>query len=320
MRTPLSIGLLGPMVLAGQLAFVTPPRGAEAGAGDLAWTEDGTRLVVGNRWVLDPERGAWAELPRPSFEPAKVSVSPGGRRLVAADAERFAEGPVEGPLGEPVPIPQWAGTESGREDSPGRADLDVVLFWLDEERIFVQQTDRLARVDPECRIWEVGKKAWAAAPGCVTGDFNAVWAVERGPRGWIAVDSAGEGHPGVNLARYDAQRGQQPQAGAPEFDLYPFGPLFVQFRADGSGVLLSTPCVLERKEPRPCEEPQGAWRVYSWAPGASGVKLEHEGLPEGVMPSPDGQRLAWAAGSKVCVGRDLSAAVCLALPAPAGQR
>lgn len=284
-----------------------------AGAQELAWTPDGTRLLVERRWVLDPAREAWTELPRPFPEPELVAVSPSGRRLAAAGAGRLAAGPIEGPLGEPVPVPVWAPEEPS---GPRREELDLelALFWLDEERLFVQQTERLARVEPQCRIWETGPEAWRPAPSCVAGDFYQVWAIERGPRGWIAVYTAGEGHPGMMLARYDADQGQRPLPEAPELDLYPFGPLRVQFRADGSGVLLATPCVLERKEPRPCEEPHGGWRVYSWAPGSGAPRLEREGLTEGALPSPDGQHLAWASGGRVCVSRPGAPEACLPLP------
>ena len=67
----------------------------------------------------------------------------------------------------------------------------------------------------------------------------------------MAVHSAGEGHPGLRLVRFTPAAGTTPLPGA-DLDLYPFGPVWVSWLADGQRAALVSPCALGQRD-RPCE-------------------------------------------------------------------
>jgi hypothetical protein len=307
MRQAWLVGILA--LLAGR-AWAEPP---------LRWIHRGQHLVVDDKWILDPERGAltparYPEAPRERW----FAGSPSGEREAMFTGSEtggtFRVGPAGGPLGAAVKLPRLLSRARAPDGSRWTA------FWASERVMVLREASSPHQQEVACRAFDVLTRRWSPA-ACPEGDFNVVWRIDPGPDGWLAVYSAGEGHPGVLFARYDVKRGQG-KAGGPEVDEYPFGPVEAVFTLDGRQLLLATPCRLERKEPRPCEEvpeENALWRLYAWSFADGTLVLRREGLPADVVPSPTGQRFAWREPGRVCVaplqGRAADAR-CHPLPKP----
>jgi hypothetical protein len=136
-----------------------------------------------------------------------------------------------------------------------------------------------------------------------------------GVQGWLALFSAGEGVPGMDLERYSPD-GEGHEAEALSFNLYPDGLMNAQFATDAVRLHLATPCILERSQPPPCEEVEvnAPWHLYSWpGPGGRLVSQRHD-LPPYSMPHPSGSRWAWPEAGRICIEGTSSPAACFPLP------
>ncbi len=282
----------------------------------LRWIDRGARLVVDDRWVLDPESGAFTPARYPEGpSPTLFARSPSGEReavLLGEDSVTFRHGPAGGPFGAEVKVPRLL----SRKRAPDGTRR--IAFWVSERVLVIREASAPHEEAFACRAYDVVTRGWSPA-ACPEGDFNLVWNVEPGPNGWLAIHSAGEGHPGVLFARYDVKRGQGKPEG-PSIDEYPSGPVEATFTQDGKGLLLATPCLLERQEPRPCEDltdDKAPWRIYAWTFAERKLVLLREGLPEPIVPSPKGHLFAWPEPSRVCVAPLLDKAAeprCFPLP------
>lgn len=288
---------MGKAWLVGIMALLA---GRAAAQPTIRWIHRGTHLVVDDRWVLDPESGTFTPTRYPATgAPRTFAVSPSGEleaMLTGSEASTFRHGPAGGPLGPELRVPRLLSATRAPDG------VQRLAFWASERVLVFREASTPHQEEVACRAFDVVTRRWSPA-ACPMGDFNVVWRVEPGPGGWLAISSAGEGHPGVLFARYDVKRGQGKSAG-PSIDEYPFGPVDATFTLDGKGLLLATPCLLEREEPRPCEdlpEQNAPWRIYAWSFTEKKLVLRRDDLPETLLPSPRGHLFAWSEKARVCV-------------------
>ena len=298
------------------------PALAKGGLGlshELRWFPDGSRLVVDERWLLDPERRRFSRLGcAPAGEPpvkdcqsVSVAVSRDGASIAVVANDWVATGPPEGPLGAKVLLPDWLGL-SATDKEYQRTNA----FWVSRETLLVQETDKREPLKPQCRLLEVETGRWRAPPGgCLESGLQYLGLVEPGPGNWIAIYSSGEGANDLTLSRYDPQTGQAKDAG-PDLTTEPPGALSARFRPDGSRVDIIAQCPLGPRRP-PCfdrREP-ARWRLYSWPLRGGPLTLERRDLPPGAEADPRKDRFAWTRGNTVCVGDYRKRnAPCLPLP------
>ncbi|WNG18333.1 hypothetical protein [Cystobacter fuscus] len=290
--------------------LVAPTPSPSESLAELRWVLGGSRLLVDNQWLLDPEGGGYTALPYTTSRPVEgggteqlgISLSRGGARIVVWDSRQFSFGPVDsaprGPFSLP-PLPQ---------DAPRQARL---LFWDDQEQLWLYQHRLEAEASPTCDVFDSATGAWRPAGGCPEGDFVELTQVDPGPDQWMTLFSEAEGMRSVRLTHSGAA--------VLGFEFSPPGDVQTQFSRDGTRLELTTPCALEQEE-RPCRdvEDETPWRRYSWRLQERRLVLEQEGLPPHVTPSPEGGRLAWPEPGRVCIGEAarIGAARCHALPTP----
>lgn len=267
------------------------------------WSEDGETLIVGGAWALEVKTGAWRRLALGSGV-ALVAIGPAGRLA------RFAGSELRVPGEAPRALGRWVQAEG---------EVQTTGFFLDADHLYVHQTAPMAG-EAACRILALSSGALETPAACVEGDFAAVHHLQPGTGQRLAVYSAGEGHPGVRLVRYDPSVGQAPLP-APPLDLYPSGPLEVTFDVQGGVAFLVTPCRLDAGAERPCLElPDDApWRVWPLdvESGELGASLGE--VPEGAVVDPIGARVAYVREGKLCV-RSLAGGDVTCHEAPAGPR
>jgi hypothetical protein len=233
---------------------------------------------------MDVATGAFVPLPGAGA----LLMSPGGRMA------RLGEGRLRVlPKTTVHALPNWLG-----EGEPPSTSA----FWYDERAVYVHQV-RPHGGDSACRLVDAESGATRAVPeGCVRADFHHLYGFERGPGQLLAVYSAGEGHPGVQIVRFGPKQPQK--EAAPAVDLYPFGPLTVFFRGDAAAVYLRSPCRLDAAKARPCvgvpEDAPQRWFRQALPSG----RIEPQAVsPAGAVPSPDGAWLAFQRGRETCVAR-----------------
>lgn len=251
----------------------------------IQWTPDARAVIVDDRFVHTVDAGAWRPL---DAGRAPVIAAPGGAlaRLEPGRAILLADPP------RPLPFGRFV----------DGAEAHTAGFWLDEARIYLHQTDPTAGA-AACRVLDTATGALSAPPGgCIEPSMVHAWRFDRGPGDLVAVHSAGEGHPAVDILRYTAEGGPRPAPG-PDIDLYPSGPLTVAFTADAKAALLLTPCALGTTD-RPCAADaaeDAPWGVYRWtfADGRLSPKLFN--IPPGAALAPTGRSVAWIADGRLCV-------------------
>jgi hypothetical protein len=283
----------------------------------VGWLPDGKRLIVNPAWYFDIDSGQFTPLPFSTWRRYRlghhihftVSFSPSGATVVVADLSSFRVGPAAGPLGERVQVPRWLSPDPSRQSDQDEPNYRNLFFALSDTAVFVQQMAKDS-LDETCRIYE--GRVWRTPPGgCLSGDFHEIDSVDAGPGGWVVIYSSGELHPGLRIAKYDPDHGQQ-EAG-PELDLHPEGPLSAYIRADGSGVDIMTLCTLER--PRPCLHVTGSEKVRHYFWNGRQMKRLHADVPEHAVPSPDGVRFAWQSRERLCIRQPNRTIRCFAVPA-----
>lgn len=285
-----------------------PPAAAAEGVAfaphvPVQWSEDGATLIVGGAWALDVASGTWRRL---ALGPGVdlVAAGPAGRVARFADRELRVDGDA------PRALDRWVEAEG---------DVHMTGFFLDADFMYLHQTAPIAGASA-CRILHLPTGALETPAACVEGDFAAVYHLQPGTGQRLAVHSAGEGHPGVRLVRYDPSVGQAALP-APPLDLYPSGPLEVSFDVEGGTAFLVTPCRLGAGVERPCVDlPDDApWRVWplDLESGELGASLAE--VPAGAVVDPPGARVAYVRQGKLCV-RALAGGDETCHEAPAGTR
>jgi hypothetical protein len=271
----------------------------------LRWLPDGARVLVGERWLFDPEVGTFASFdctprggPRvPDCSAVGVSFSPDGRVLIVAGSW-LTIGRSGGAAGEKIDVPRWLphrGTE-------GEDNMVSVGFWLSPGEVLLQQFDHEDPSHPACRILALDTRRWRTPKGgCLEGGLHYLWRVEPGAGGWVALYSGGEGANDVTLARYSEDAGQT-ETGAPDLTPEPSAAISATFRRDGSVDVISQ-CPLEKGGPACFGDGDPAhWRLYSWPGHGRPLTLRRSDLRPGSAIDPRRGRLAWPQGRSVCVG------------------
>ena len=252
----------------------------------LQWTPDSAAVVVAGRWRVDRDTGAWRDLGLGRAD-ALLAISPGGH-LARIDARQIV---LPGSPARTLQVPAFV----GGEDEPSTSG-----YWLDEQHLYLHQAQPI-QGDSACRILDVRDGSLSPSPHCVEGDFAAVHHLERGPGDLVAVHSAGEGHPGLRLVRFTPAAGTTPLPGA-DLDLYPFGPVWVSWLADGQRAALVSPCALGQRD-RPCEgiSDQAMTGLYLFDIAQGKLGPLGARLPPGAVAAPDGRHIAWVRRGRLCV-------------------
>ncbi|MEM6928341.1 MAG: hypothetical protein AAF602_15515 [Myxococcota bacterium] len=156
----------------------------------------------------------------------------------------------------------------------------------------------------ETRCWSVTAVGPRRRERCIEASLPFVSDVVPAGDQRYVVYSHGEGHPWIDLFELtDAGARELP---LPWDDLYPFGPLTLAPRVDGTFDIL-TPCVLG--VPRPClmdgrtvadELPP---RHYRWQVGSE-PRLLARGRKGDRVPDPSSARVAWRSRKRVCIAGD----------------
>ena len=269
------------------------------------WLPTGGALLVGAH-LLNPTTGTWTALPVPADaalagdpDGGVVALVPGREGAapalvwmrVGAQVEVMQQHTIDGlaPAGwrwmhAPLPGGVWVWASGGVSANDG---------WDEACALVRPERDGPPSVHPQ---------------PCPPHSFAEVYAIVGTPAGGLVVASAGEGHPGVDLLAPDANGGFVPVQ-LPWEDLYPFGPMDILPRADGSFDLMS-PCPLG--PPRPClatlDRVDLPDRWTQWTPGGA-LHLRARGRRAAVWPDPTTSDVAWARGASAVDG--LPAQLCV---------
>lgn len=284
---------------------------------EITWVLGGRSLLVNRHWLLDPEAGLFFPLPysatvaeRGSLVQFQMSLTSDRESVLVGDGGRLRFGPVTGPLGEEVKIPQW-------QEKAGSPDGAItVLSWVSNQHILAQRFMRLED-DSSCIILDVRTHSWSDASSCLSAAYSLLGSIITGPDGWLAAYSYTEGAEALSLVRYDPFVGQR-DVEAPQLEPAPYAPIVPHFTHDKLRILFVTPCPIVAFQSQCTEETNeetGSF-LYSWRVGTRQIVLERSGLPPGTAPHPSGLALAWAEPGQVCVGDPAArkAARCFALP------
>lgn len=277
-----------------------------AGLQDLRWARGGASLLVGGRWLLDLETGVFSKLPYKTSMPVagggvqlfQLALDPTGEYIAVNEGEVWYHGPVAGPLRGPFPLPLLLPHTEGQPVPQQRS----LLFWTTQQQLALYQIEARAGDEQRCALFNERTSQWVPTAGCPPSDFLEPWHVESGPEGWLAVLSGAEGAVALRVTRYTPDKEPIAEAG-PSFNLSPEGALYAQFATQDAQLYLSTPCILERHEPIPCEglPADAAWRLYVWSGSSKSLTLLQQGLPAGAVPHPSGSLWAWTLPPRVCV-------------------
>lgn len=249
----------------------------------LQWLLDGSGLLVGSV-LFDPDTGEHRSV---AADDAELVPGPGGAIAVV---ERSAPDALTvRVVGGDRP---FDATALPRDVAEGPWRL---VGWVDGD-VYVALTDEF--VDARC--WSVDPDGLHPRATCLSGSMMLAHAVWPAGDGRYVVESSGEGHPSVDLIELGDEGAQ---IELPWDDLYPFGPLELVPRADGTFDIL-TRCVLGAE--RPCLQDDGTGaeelpaRWYRWSVGEA-PRLLKVGERAERRPDPASGRVAWRRGGEVCV-------------------
>ncbi|MCB9690948.1 MAG: hypothetical protein H6736_03960 [Alphaproteobacteria bacterium] len=169
--------------------------------------------------------------------------------------------------------------------------------WLSDEQILLMQRGRDGSV--RCRVLDLPSAATTMPrAGCPKASFMALHGADRGPGELLAVYSAGEGVPGIDIIAWTPAA--QKSVTLPKLDLASVPSGRVIFGPDDLALWIEAPCAA-------CEV-EGSTTVWKWSVG-SGLLPVQGAVPPGVAYDPAHDRFAWVEKGKVCVGHS-GAAIC----------
>jgi hypothetical protein len=290
-------------------------------------------LVVNDRWLLLPQEARWVPLDWEA-PPERRSVSPSGALIAVledtgepSDPALLRIGPVEGPLQGEVLVPRWAEAPTtppaprAITDPPPQEAPELLrhaFYWLDDWRLYVAQwASRGGQHRQACRVLDLRIPGWVLVQQCIEDGAPPLFALAGGPDRWLALYAAQQGVTSLILTRWHDLPLITPP-GVPRFDPAPSGWVYPSFAADGSKVLLSTPCrLVEGGACAPEADPEAPWRLYGWPLSGGPVALLRDDLPPWATPTSREDRLAWPTpAGRVCVApmEALRAPECFRVP------
>ena len=146
----------------------------------VGWSDDGTHVQIGNR-VFDATDGTVRTLP-PTWRYSELS--PNGALSARVDGTTL--------------------TVVGDKRLPFTVEVgDAVTSWLTNTTLLVIQ--RKPDWAFTCATVTVDGPAATTVP-CPSSEYHQLYAVVPGPDGLLAVQSAGEGHPGVNFVTWSPEK------------------------------------------------------------------------------------------------------------------
>lgn len=284
---------------------------------EVKWVLGGTRLLVNDQWLIDPQVGSLASFPYSAFrdtdggqEPMQLSFTPYRDRVLVGNAHKLRFGPVNGPPSREFQIPPWQGAA---DDEGGSITL---VAWVSEQHILVQKMSR-QRLDVTCILLDTLARRWMKTEKCLSATFHEIGPVEAGPSGWLALSAYAEGVASVSIVRYDPMIGQT-DVEAPRLKPGPFAPITVYFASDASRAFIATPCRINNFRSE-CDDDitsRSPWSLYAWQLGTRNITLEDTGLPPEFALSFQANVMAWPEPGQVCVAdrNKLSHPHCIQLP------
>lgn len=265
----------------------------------IQWLLDGSALLVGTL-LFTPTTGTFTALP---VTPETVLAVGTHGRIAALDLPSEGIPAVrilgEGSNGSAIPLP-------GASTSEG-----AWVHMLTDTSVYVHV---MHRETGEARCWRVSGSSASALTSCLEGTFAQLDQLMPGVERQVVLASHGEGHPGVALLRPKGDTMEE--VALPWQDLYPFGPLELLPRQDGSFDIL-TPCPLGPA--RPCLLPESKdvstlpMRHYRWKPGEAPV-LKAKGKAATRSLDPSSPRSARLKGKQLCITSPGKKEACWELP------
>lgn len=266
----------------------------------ITWRDD---AIVHWRFVLDPETGAITTLGEPSFG---VALNVGHRRRAGVRYEAGREWielhDLSGNLVKNIEVPVFVEAPDLDAERVGMLRATSVYWWTGRDLLVVQ--DLLpSEAYISCRMLDVETSTWGDLTSCPEGDMIDLYDVQRGPSDLVALSASGEGHPAVTVVHWAPNTGPQRPSKFPSFDLYPFGPMSVQFTDDPEVLFIETPCDL--RVDRGCqqkvsEDEDHSVFLFRWR--EDGLSLERSGLPPGATFQPGTGTWAWPTTKGVAIG------------------
>ncbi|MFT4626489.1 MAG: hypothetical protein ACI8PZ_005166, partial [Myxococcota bacterium] len=255
---------------------------------EIHWSPDGTAVYVSG-WRHTPADGAWTRVHEGR---GRLALSPSGKPAWIDDTVVHLVDPSPRAL-------------ELRRLVPPEGHVNTAGYWLDDGHLYVHQSRPYDGGDEGCAVIDVASGAHSMPPGgCIEPDMSIAWRFARGPEGLVAVFSASEGVPVVQIIRYTPEAGPSGELG-PSVDLYASGLLDVVFAPDGGSAWLVTSCALDRVE-RPCATASGSeaagWWVHRW--GFEDRRLEGDAtvISTRAVLGPDGEAVAVIRDGELCVG------------------
>lgn len=265
---------------------------------EVEWVGEG-RLLVDRKMLVDVSDGHAAPLLYPTRRvhsaggqtELPMAISPSGQvALIDAQGGGVLLGLLDGVLVSHAPLPALL---------PGTSPSAAVYagLWVDDRRLMVRQASP-ASGEAACALLDAASMSWSEPIDCPPSDFALAYRYIRGPRGWTAVLSGGEGSSAATLVRWDPDSGTRDVRtleAAPEAMQH--GGFRVFFTGTGD-VRLMAPCGLAGEG---CGEPGGGWWLYAWLPSGD-LRFLRKDLPDDVVPSGVSDDFAWVERDMVCLG------------------
>lgn len=286
-----------------------PTPSSRANLQPLRWFPDGSRLLVGTTWLLDPELMQWEEI-SPPLGAYDAAISPQSRAMAWIHRKKLYLRSTSSGKTTTVSLPRWLHPPQALFGSPP-------LVWLDAENLYAGRTYHDAGVEnPACGIYHLPTHTWQRASQCAEGSFAQVIYIDKNAQGWSVVFSTGEGHTTLTPGRWDA-RGFTEAAPLSEINLGAGGYANLSLHTTRPEALVQTNCNVQN--PSDCAQKSMGTpptKLYLWDLSSGEFQLLREDLSERLTFDPQRRFAAWAIPGGVCLNNlELSAEpTCLNVP------
>ena len=291
--------------------------GADDGRYELAFTPDGTRLVIDGRWSFDPQSLEFEPIVVCSTEGslclrAELAFAPRGHRFSVMAGDRLAVGVLEQALEPFRTIPRWLPADADATEvsnsevsnsEVSNSEVSNIAAWLDPDRLLIVQSYLQRPDEPVCRLLDLGTGEFHAPPGgCPRAGFSHLGSIEPGAPGVLMLHSSAEGASSEEIVRYTPEGGQEEPALA-SVTLQGWSAVSGWVAPDGERLGFISPCDLRGPSAPPCEEPERLpTKLYQVNPADGALRLLRDDLPPGSVRDPQRERFAWVADGALCIG------------------